>query len=73
MIQTKIPYGDTDKHYGKENSSHIRRWDRAEVTQQSIKVLNAVGQRFGHVFHYTEAIMGADAIDKRAIRCLMKP
>lgn len=35
-----------------------------EVTQQSIKVLNAVGQRFGHVFHYTEAIMGADAIDK---------
>ncbi|MEK7199472.1 MAG: 3-isopropylmalate dehydrogenase, partial [Bacteroidota bacterium] len=35
-----------------------------EVTQQSIKVLNAVGQRFGHVFNYTEAIMGADAIDK---------
>ena len=27
-----------------------------EVTQQSIKVLNAVGQRFGHVFHYTEAL-----------------
>ncbi|MCK9401975.1 MAG: 3-isopropylmalate dehydrogenase [Chitinophagaceae bacterium] len=35
-----------------------------EVTKQSIKVLNAVGHRFGHVFHYTEAIMGADAIDK---------
>jgi 3-isopropylmalate dehydrogenase len=35
-----------------------------EVTRQSIKVLNSVAKRFGHVFHYTEAIMGADAIDK---------
>src|SRR6478609_3657723 len=35
-----------------------------EVTQQSIKVLNAIGQRFGHVFHYSCGIMGADAIDK---------
>jgi 3-isopropylmalate dehydrogenase len=35
-----------------------------EVTQQSIKVLNAIGQRFGHVFHYSYGIMGADAIDK---------
>ena len=35
-----------------------------EVTQQSIKVLNAIAQRFGHVFHYSYGIMGADAIDK---------
>jgi 3-isopropylmalate dehydrogenase len=35
-----------------------------EVTQQSIKVLNAIAQRFGHVFHYSFGIMGADAIDK---------
>ena len=35
-----------------------------EVTQQSIKVLNAVAQRFGHTFHYSYGIMGADAIDK---------
>src|SRR6476469_5949219 len=35
-----------------------------EVTRQSIKVLNTVAKRFGHVFHYTEGIMGADAIDK---------
>lgn len=35
-----------------------------EVTRQSIKVLNAVGHRFGHVFHYSYGIMGADAIDK---------
>jgi len=35
-----------------------------EVTQQSIKVLNAIGQRFGHVFEYKYGIMGADAIDK---------
>ena len=35
-----------------------------EVTRQSIKVLDAIGKRFGHSFHYREAIMGADAIDK---------
>jgi 3-isopropylmalate dehydrogenase len=35
-----------------------------EVTGQAIKVLNTVAQRFGHVFQYTEALMGADAIDK---------
>lgn len=35
-----------------------------EVTRQSIKVLNSVAKRFDHVFHYTEGIMGADAIDK---------
>ena len=35
-----------------------------EVTRQSIKALNAIAQRFGHAFHYTEALMGADAIDK---------
>jgi 3-isopropylmalate dehydrogenase len=35
-----------------------------EVTEQSIKVLNAVAKRFGHVFQYKYGIMGADAIDK---------
>lgn len=35
-----------------------------EVTKQSIKVLNAVGEKFGHEFHYTYGLMGADAIDK---------
>ncbi len=35
-----------------------------EVTRQSIKVLDAIGKRFGHNFYYREAIMGADAIDK---------
>ncbi|HEU4470418.1 MAG TPA: 3-isopropylmalate dehydrogenase [Flavisolibacter sp.] len=35
-----------------------------EVTRQSIKVLNAVAERFNHRFHYTYALMGADAIDK---------
>ncbi len=35
-----------------------------EVTQQSIKVLNAIGKRFGHSFSYTYGLMGADAIDK---------
>ncbi|MDH7464315.1 3-isopropylmalate dehydrogenase [Chitinophagaceae bacterium 26-R-25] len=35
-----------------------------EVTQQSIKVLDAVAKQYGHEFHYTECLMGADAIDK---------
>jgi 3-isopropylmalate dehydrogenase len=35
-----------------------------EVTRQSIKVLQAVGQQFDHQFTYTYCLMGADAIDK---------
>lgn len=35
-----------------------------EVTRQSIRVLDAVAKQFGHVFHYSFALMGADAIDK---------
>ncbi|HTB53171.1 MAG TPA: 3-isopropylmalate dehydrogenase [Ferruginibacter sp.] len=35
-----------------------------EVTQQSIKVLDAVAAYFGHEFTYTYGLMGADAIDK---------
>lgn len=35
-----------------------------EVTAQSIKVLNAVAEQFGHEFEYKEALIGADAIDK---------
>ena len=35
-----------------------------EVTQQSIKVLDAIAQQFGHTFTYTYGLMGADAIDK---------
>ncbi|MEJ7821648.1 MAG: 3-isopropylmalate dehydrogenase [Chitinophagaceae bacterium] len=35
-----------------------------EVTEQSIKVLNAVAERFDHEFNYAYCLMGADAIDK---------
>jgi 3-isopropylmalate dehydrogenase len=35
-----------------------------EVTKQSLKVLDAVAQKFGHEFHYSYGLMGADAIDK---------
>ncbi|MEP6616811.1 MAG: 3-isopropylmalate dehydrogenase [Ginsengibacter sp.] len=35
-----------------------------EVTQQSIKVLNAVSGHFDHTFNYTRCLIGADAIDK---------
>ncbi len=35
-----------------------------EVTQQSIKVLDAVAEHFGHEFNYNYCLMGAIAIDK---------
>jgi 3-isopropylmalate dehydrogenase len=35
-----------------------------EVTKQSINILNAIAERFGHSFSYQEALIGADAIDK---------
>lgn len=35
-----------------------------EVTQQSIKVLDAIAKKFNHEFHYRYCLMGADAIDK---------
>ncbi|HEY0060355.1 MAG TPA: 3-isopropylmalate dehydrogenase [Flavisolibacter sp.] len=38
-----------------------------EVTEQSIKVLNAVAEAFGHQFSYTYGLMGAVAIDKTGL------
>lgn len=35
-----------------------------EVTKQSVKVLNAIAENFGHEFTYTYCLLGADAIDK---------
>lgn len=35
-----------------------------EVTIQAIRVLNAVAEKYGHEFNYTECLMGAIAIDK---------
>jgi 3-isopropylmalate dehydrogenase len=35
-----------------------------EVTQQSIKVLDAIGRQFKHTFRYDYVLMGAAAIDK---------
>lgn len=35
-----------------------------EVTRQSVRVLNAVAQQYGHEFTYEYCLMGADAIDK---------
>lgn len=35
-----------------------------EVTAQSVRVLNAIAEQFGHEFTYTYCLMGADAIDK---------
>jgi len=35
-----------------------------EVTEQAVKVLQAIGQRFGHTFNFTYAPVGAIAIDE---------
>lgn len=35
-----------------------------EVTQQSIKILEAIAEKYAHQFNYTYCLMGADAIDK---------
>lgn len=35
-----------------------------EVTQQSVKVLDAVAEKFGHEFNYSYCLMGAVAIDQ---------
>jgi 3-isopropylmalate dehydrogenase len=35
-----------------------------EVTKQSLRVLDAIAERFGHSFEYIQALIGADAIDK---------
>jgi len=35
-----------------------------EVTNQSLKVLNAVAEKFNHTFEYAEGLIGAHAIDK---------
>ena len=35
-----------------------------EVTQQSIKILDAIAQQFTHTFYYTYCMMGTEAIDK---------
>lgn len=35
-----------------------------EVTDQAIKVLDAIAERFGHSFNYTEGLIGAVAIDE---------
>ena len=35
-----------------------------EVTKQSVRVLDAIAEQFNHEFHYTYALLGADAIDK---------
>src|ERR1700712_4235807 len=35
-----------------------------EVTKQSVKILQAIAEQFDHEFVFTEALIGADAIDK---------
>lgn len=35
-----------------------------EVTAQAVRVLDAIGQQYGHQFYYKSCLMGADAIDK---------
>ena len=34
-----------------------------EIVDQAIKVLKAIGNKFNHTFEFTEALVGAAAID----------
>lgn len=34
-----------------------------EISREGVKTLNAIAEKFGHEFHYTEALCGAAAID----------
>ena len=38
-----------------------------EVTKQSVKILDAIAEQFGHEFEYTYCLLGADAIDKTGV------
>ena len=35
-----------------------------EIVKQTIRVLDKVAEKYGHTFHYTDAAMGGEAIDK---------
>jgi 3-isopropylmalate dehydrogenase len=35
-----------------------------EIIAESVKVMNAVGKKYGHEFHYEYALIGGVAIDK---------
>jgi 3-isopropylmalate dehydrogenase len=38
-----------------------------EVVAEAIKVLDAIGEKFSHTFHYTDVLMGGIAIDKTGV------
>ena len=35
-----------------------------EIVKQTIRVLDKIAEKYGHTFHYTDAAMGGEAIDK---------
>ncbi len=35
-----------------------------EIVKQTLRVLDQVAEKYGHTFHYTDAAMGGEAIDK---------
>lgn len=38
-----------------------------EIVREACKVLDRIGERFGHRFHYTEVLMGGVSIDKTGV------
>ena len=38
-----------------------------EVTAEAVKVLDAVGKKYGHTFDYTEILMGGCSIDATGV------
>jgi 3-isopropylmalate dehydrogenase len=61
-----VPFGGTGGGRGIEKNIVVIEGDGIgpEVTRQALKVLDAVAEQFGHHFHYSYCLMGADAIDK---------
>ena len=35
-----------------------------EVTKAAVKVLQTIGMRYGHTFHFKHAAIGGEAVDK---------
>ncbi|WP_349239082.1 isocitrate/isopropylmalate family dehydrogenase [Petroclostridium sp. X23] len=43
-----------------------------EIIEQGLRVLSKIGEKFGHVFNYTEVLVGGAAIDKLGVSFIKK-
>ena len=60
-----LPNRRKDAHKNGKNIAVI--WgdcSSPEIVKQTLRVLDKVAEKYGHTFHYTDAAMGGEAIDK---------